>query len=91
MYSEALAIMDRNTIQLTLEAELSETKEQLADTKEQLDNTKEQLDNTKEQLSDSQSLNAKQAAEIAEKDRLIASQLAELERVNAELAKIKNK
>ncbi|MBQ1193640.1 MAG: hypothetical protein IIX45_05915 [Lachnospiraceae bacterium] len=58
MYSEALAIMDRNTIQLTLEAELSETKEQLAD-------TKEQLDNTKEQLSDSQSLNAKQAAEIA--------------------------
>ena len=72
MYSEALAIMDRNTIQLTLEAELSETKEQLADTKEQLDNTKEQLDNTKEQLdntkeqlSDSQSLNAKQAAEIA--------------------------
>ena len=46
MYSEALAIMDRNTIQLTLEAELSETKEQLADTKEQLDNTKEQLDNT---------------------------------------------
>ena len=51
MYSEALAIMDRNTIQLTLEAELSETKEQLAD--------------TKEQLSDSQALNAKQAAEIA--------------------------
>ena len=77
MYSEALAIMDRNTIQLTLEAELSETKEQLAD--------------AKDQLSDSQALNAKQAAEIAEKDRLIASQLAELERVNAELAKIKNK
>ena len=84
MYSEALAIMDRNTIQLTLEAELSETKEQLAD-------AKVQLTEKDKQLADSQALSTKQAAEIAEKDRLIASQLAELERVNAELAKIKNK
>lgn len=36
MYSEALAIMDRNTIQLTLEAELSDTKEQIVERDKQL-------------------------------------------------------
>lgn len=52
MYSEALAIMDRNTIQLTLEAELNDAKEQIAE---------------KDKL-------------LADKDNVIAKQLAELEK-----------
>ena len=42
------------------------------------------ISDTQEQLADAKE-------QLAEKDKLIASQLAELERVNAELAKFKNK
>ena len=76
MYSEALAIMDRNAIQLTLEAELSETREELNDAKEQLSDTREQLSDTREQLSDAKE-------QLAEKDDIIAKQLAELARYKA--------
>ena len=58
MYSEALAIMDRNAIQLTLEAELSETREELND-------TKEQLSDAKEQIAEKDDIIAKQLAELA--------------------------
>ena len=58
MYSEALAIMDRNTIQLTLEAELSDTKELLSDS--QALNAKQAAE-----IADQKAQLAKQAAEIA--------------------------
>ena len=82
MYSEALAIMDRNAIQLTLEAELNETKEELSDTREQLSDTREQLSDAKAELSDAKE-------QIAEKDDIIAKQLADKEKLLAELAKYK--
>ena len=85
MYSEALAIMDRNAIQLTLEAELNETKEELSDAKAELSDTREQLSDAKAELSDAKTeLNETKAElsdakeQIAEKDDIIAKQLAEL-------------
>lgn len=63
MYSEALAIMDRNTIQLILEAELSETREQLSDAREQL-SEKDKL------LADKDNIIAQQLAELAKYKKL---------------------
>ena len=84
MYSEALAIMDRNTIQLTLEAELSDAKEQLADTKKQLTEKDKQLTDTKEQLTEKDK-------QLADKDELIARQNAELAKLREEHNKLKTK
>lgn len=59
------------TIQLTLEAELSETREQLNDAKEQLAEKDKLLADSQKALADNQKT-------LAEKDSIIARQLAEL-------------
>ena len=56
MYSEALAIMDRNIIQFTLEAELSDAKEQIAE-KDKLLADKDNI------IADKDSIIAKQLAD----------------------------
>lgn len=82
MYSEALAIMDCNTIQLTLEAELNDTKAELSDTKEQLAEKDKLLAESQKALTDKDNL-------LADKDSIIARQLADNENLLAELAKYK--
>ena len=82
MYSEALAIMDRNAIQLTLEAELNDAKAELNDTKEQLAEKNKLLAENQKALTDKDNL-------IADKESIIAKQLADRENLLAELAKYK--
>jgi len=53
MFSDALRILDRNTVQLMIDdmnEKLEETKEKLEETKEELEGAKEELEGTKEEL-----------------------------------------
>ena len=89
MYSEALAIMDRNAIQLTLEAELNDTKAELNDAKAELNDTKEQLAEKNKLLVENQKALTDKDNLIADKESIIAKQLADRENLLAELAKYK--
>lgn len=80
MFSEALAIMDRNTIQLTLETELNEKKQLLAETIEQLSDKQQQLSDAEQQLSDKEQ-------QLSAKEQQLAEQAAEIARLRAELSK----
>ncbi len=82
MFSDALRILDRNTVQLMIDEmkeELEGTKEELEGTREELEGAKEELEGTKEELEEAKGKVEELAGQIGEQADQIKRQFSEME------------
>ncbi len=82
MFSDALRILDRNTVQLMIDEmkeELEGTKEELEGTREELEGAKEELEGTKEGLEEAKGKVEELAGQIGEQADQIKRQFSEME------------
>ena len=82
MFSDALRILDRNTVQLMIDEmkeELEGTKEELEGTREELEGAKEELEGTKEELEEAKEKVEELAGQIGEQADQIKRQFSEME------------
>ena len=82
MFSDALRILDRNTVQLMIDEmkeELEGTKEELEGTREELEGAKEELEGTKEELEEEKGKVEELAGQIGEQADQIKRQFSEME------------
>ena len=82
MFSDALRILDRNTVQLMIDEmqdELEVTKEELEGTREELEGAKEELEGTKEELEEAKGKVEELAGQIGEQADQIKRQFSEME------------
>ena len=82
MLSDALRILDRNTVQLMIDEmkeELEGTKEELEGTREELEGAKEELEGTKEELEEAKGKVEELAGQIGEQADQIKRQFSEME------------
>jgi predicted nucleic acid-binding Zn-ribbon protein len=88
MFSDALRILDRNTVQLMIDEmkeELEGTKEELEGTREELEGAKEELEGTKEELEEAKGKVEELAGQIGEQADQIKRQFSEMEEQAKEL------
>ena len=82
MFSDALRILDRNTVQLMIDEmkeELEGTKEELEGTREELEGAKEELEGTKEELEEAKGKVEELAGQIGKQADQIKRQFSEME------------
>ena len=82
MFSDALRILDRNTVQLMIDEmkeELEGTKEELEGTREELEGAKEELEGTREELEEAKGKVEELAGQIGEQADQIKRQFSEME------------
>ena len=82
MFSDALRILDRNTVQLMIDEmkeELEGTKEELEGTREELEGAKEELEGTKEELEEAKGKVEELAGQIGEQADQIKRQFSDME------------
>lgn len=91
MFSEALAIMDRNTVRNMMEEqqkELEENKKKLAESRQELAKSRQEVEESRQELEESRQEVAENKKELAESKRALMEKDQELALLKAQLAKL---
>ena len=92
MFSEALRILDRNTVQYMVEQQqeqINQMQEQISHQSEQLEEKDEQISHQNEQLEEKDEQISHQNEQLEEKDEQISHQNEQIEKMLAEIAYLK--